>query len=398
MPPVSARIRKRDRIRQQFQEFFAQETAGGILLGAAAICALLWTNTPLKNSYSTFVDYSLLGGPSLLFWVNDLLMAVFFFLVGLEIKRELIGGELASPRQAALPALGALGGMLIPAGIFAVINWGQPSAAAWGIPIATDIAFALGTLRLLGSGVPLGLKVFLSALAIVDDIGALVVIAVFLTPGLAIGYLGGALAAVAMLFVLAKCKARSPWPFLLVGGVLWWLTLQAGIHPTIAGVITALAIPADTAEGEEESPVAKLEHSIHPIIVFGVLPVFGLFNAGVTVNPELLKSWSSPLFLGIVLGLVVGKTLGIWSFARLATKAKVAKLPQGVTSRHLLGAGALGGIGFTMALFIASLSLPSAEELDTAKLAILTASLVAGLVGYLTLRGICKPEADDAAG
>ncbi len=427
-----------ERVLQPFQRFARTESSGGIVLLACTAIALAWANSPWAESYHHLWETPVTLGASgrgltlsLHHWINDGLMAVFFFLVGLEIKREMLVGELASPRQAALPIAGALGGMVVPAGIYAVVNAGSPGEAGWGIPMATDIAFALGVVALLGPRVPLGLKVFLAALAIVDDIGAVLVIAFFYTASLswAALALGGAVLAALVLCNIAG--VRRPLIYALLGIVLWGAFLASGIHATIAGVLLALTIPSRTRINEDEflargrqvldeferasgpettvmtnaaqqhaihelevaceqaqTPVLRLEHGLHGIVAFGIMPLFALANAGVHFGEGLLAGLSWSVSGGIVLGLVLGKPIGIALFAWLATRIGVASLPGGASWRGLIGVSCLGGIGFTMSIFIAGLAFPDAPDLlDSAKVGILAASLTAGLLGWGLLRG-----------
>ncbi|MFN8514755.1 MAG: Na+/H+ antiporter NhaA [Chloroflexia bacterium] len=416
--------------------FMQAEVSGGVVLIAAAVMALAWANSPWSGSYDALWATKITIGPTgfqlsetLLHWVNDGLMAIFFFVVGLEIKREVLIGELASPRQAALPIAAALGGMVVPALLYAALTVGREGTAGWGIPMATDIAFALGVLALLGSRVPIGLRIFLTALAIVDDLGAVLVIALFYT-----AQISWAALAVALLFLLAlvainRLGVRHPPIYLLLGLGLWVAFLKSGIHATIAGVLLALTIPArtrcDTAEffdrahaalrdfdqaGEEgrhiltnagqqaavqelealaasvQTPLQRLEHALHPWVAFAVVPIFALANAGVALGNG--ASLAHPVTLGVAVGLVFGKQIGIIGASWLIVRAGRAELPDGVTWRHIYGASLLGGIGFTMALFIASLAFGGGPLLDAAKLGTFGASLLAGLAGWAILRTI----------
>ena len=426
-----------DRVLLPFQRFARTESSGGIVLLACTALALGWANSPWADSYhhlwETPVTIGVAGRGltlSLHHWINDGLMAVFFFLVGLEIKREMLVGELASPRQAALPIAGALGGMLVPAGIYAVMNAGSPGAAGWGIPMATDIAFALGVVALLGPRVPLGLKVFLAALAIVDDIGAVLVIAFFYTAALSWTALILGAVVLAALVLCNIAGVRHPAFYALLGVGLWLAVLASGIHATIAGVLLAMTIPSRTLINEDEfllrgrlvlddferacspattvltnaaqqqaihelevaceeaqAPLLRLEHGLHGIVAFGIMPLFALANAGVHFGGGLLAGLSWSVTTGTILGLVIGKPVGIGLFAWLATRVGVAALPAGASWRALIGVSFLGGIGFTMSIFIASLAFPESPGLlDSAKVGILIASLVAGLAGWALLR------------
>lgn len=358
------------------------------------------------------------------FWVNEALMAVFFFVVGLEIKRELLVGELATPRQAALPIVAAVGGVIVPAAIYTALNFGGPGAAGWGIPMATDIAFAIGVMAVLRDRVPLGLKVFLTALAIVDDIAAVIVIALFYTAQISWTAIGLATICVGALAVANRVGVRHPLPYALIGVILWEAVLQSGVHATIAGVLLAITIPTRTEldprqfvfhgravldhiertadretkvmaheelqgaiEALEDScekvkpPLHRLEHALHPWVTFLVMPVFALANAGITYDGKFVANLSNPTMLGIILGLVLGKPIGITLASWLAVRLRLAALPAGVNWKHIHGAGWLGGIGFTMSLFVAGLAFDDAVVLRVAKLGIFTASALAALVG-----------------
>ncbi len=419
-----------------FQEFAARETSGGILLLACTVLALIWANSPGAHYYTVLwhTPFTVgLGSFSLShelhFWVNDALMAVFFFVVGLEIKRELLAGELASARQAALPILAALGGILVPAVLYTFLNANGPGARGWGVPMATDIAFAIGVMALLGDRIPLGLKVFLTALAIVDDIAAVLVIAVFYTAHLAWGALG--VAAFCLLLALAanRLGVRHPLPYALIGAVLWLTVLQSGIHATIAGVLLAFLIPSRTAINQREflrhgravldhferaaatepfdilsdieqqtavealedacekvqPPLHRLESALHPWVTFLIMPLFALANAGVSLSGDLVKIVTQPIALGVVLGLVLGKPIGVTLFSWLAVRLGLASLPANVSWKHIHGAGWLAGIGFTMSLFMTGLAFTDDALLTAAKLGILIASLCAGILGSVIL-------------
>jgi len=423
-----------ERFLSPFQEFIDRESSGGIVLLICALAALLWANSQWAEAYHSFWHNQFIVGygdfalsKPLHLWINDGLMAIFFFVVGLEIKRELLTGELASLRKAILPVSAALGGMLAPAAIYALFNFGKESAAGWGIPMATDIAFALGIVALLGKGVPSALKIFLTALAIVDDLGAVLVIALFYTAE--IGWLSLAAAALiyALLIFINWSGIRNPLVYALLGIGLWLAFLKSGVHATIAGVLLALTIPSharinvrefaaygrsilDDFEnaGEEnetvndgqraalqaledavekvESPLQRLEHGLHPWVAFLIMPIFALANAGVALERDFFSLLVSPLSLGVVAGLVLGKQIGIMGFAWLAVRFKFADLPKGVTWRQIYGVSLLAGIGFTMSLFVADLAFGDTPRLDTAKVGILLASLISGVSGWLILR------------
>jgi NhaA family Na+:H+ antiporter len=423
-------------ILRPFQEFAKLEASGGILLLFFTVVALVWANSSWANTYFSLWQTRITVGfgtavlsKPLLLWINDGLMAVFFFVVGLEIKREILVGELASPRQAALPIAAALGGMLIPAGLYLIFNAGTERAAGWGIPMATDIAFALGVLALLGNRVPLALKVFLTALAIVDDIGAVLVIALFYTAEISLTSLLVGAGFLVCLAIANVAGARHPLIYALLGIGLWLAFLKSGVHATVAGVLLAMTIPSkarinaneflsrsramlDDFERTGESgdsvmtnaarqaalhtlermcehvatPMQRLEHALHPWVSFAIMPVFALANAGVSIGGEFLTTLTSPVSLGVALGLVIGKQVGILLFSWLAVRSRLAVLPHTVTWRQIYGAGWLGGIGFTMSLFIASLAFENGALLPTAKVGILTASSIAGIIGWLLLR------------
>lgn len=376
--------------------FFAQESAPGIVLALAALAALLVSNSPWGAWYQFFLsipgqvligDQALVLSKPLVVWVNDLWMAVFFFLVGLEIKREFLEGELSGPGQLLLPAVAALGGMLMPALIYTAINWGDSTALrGWAIPAATDIAFALGIVALLGSRVPVSLKVFLTAVAIIDDLGAIVVIALFYTANLSWPMLAGALLSGAVLFVLNRLRITRVDVYIVVGLLMWVCVLKSGVHATLAGVITALAIPMRDARGQ--SPLASIEHGLHPWVAFGVLPMFAFTNAGVVLDGVSFSTLMSPVPLGIGLGLVAGKAIGVFGAALLMVRSGLAQAPAHASTLQLLGVSMLCGIGFTMSLFIGGLAfagLGPQFELQL-KLGVLGGSLVAGVLGTWLLR------------
>jgi len=377
------------------QRFFSNEAAGGIILIIAAALAILLANMGVtRELYHAFLatPVELRVGileinKNMLLWINDALMAVFFLLVGLEVKRELVVGSLASRQRAAFPAIAALGGMVVPALIYLAFNFQDPIARdGWAIPAATDIAFALGVLALLGNRVPVALKIFLMALAIIDDLGAIVIIALFYTSELSMLSLGVAAAAIAALALLNICNVRRVGIYVLVGMVLWTAVLKSGVHATLAGVIVGFFVPLKPQEGK--SPAGQLEHVLHPWVAFMILPLFAFANAGVSLEGVTLAGLTSMLPLGIIAGLFIGKPLGIALFCWLALKLKLASLPHGTTWRQIMAVGVLCGIGFTMSIFISTLAFGSnAPELIVwAKLGILTGSLLAAFVGYGLLK------------
>jgi NhaA family Na+:H+ antiporter len=387
------------------ERFLAIEAAGGVVLLLAALVALLWANSPLRASYAALWHVPLavqLGSfafeRDLHFWINDGLMTIFFFVVGLEIRREMHGGELSNLRRAALPLVAALGGMLVPAAIFALQNQGRASASGWGVPMATDIAFAVGVLGLLGKRVRPALRVLLLALAVIDDIGAIIVIAVFYSSSFALVGLGVFAAGVVIIYALQKLGVASPVAYVPAALLAWAGVYAAGIHPTLAGVVIGLLTPV-TAWYGDESPRERMEHAFHGVVAYGIMPLFALANAGVALGNSELSGDGLWTFLGILSGLVLGKPLGIVGFAWLATRLGFASLPRGVQIAQLWVVGMVGGIGFTMAIFIADMAFPAGALLETAKLAVLCASGAAAMLGLLLgwkLLHAGAADADDA--
>ncbi|MFW0975976.1 Na+/H+ antiporter NhaA [Leclercia pneumoniae] len=377
------------------QRFFKSEASSGIILIIAAALAMMLANLNVTQSmYHAFLETPVelkVGvleiNKNMLLWINDALMAVFFLLVGLEVKRELVLGSLASRQRAAFPVIAAIGGMVVPALIYLAFNYQDPVARdGWAIPAATDIAFALGVLALLGNRVPMALKIFLMALAIIDDLGAIIIIALFYTNDLSMLSLGVAAAAIAVLAILNICNVRRVGIYVLVGMVLWTAVLKSGVHATLAGVIVGFFVPLKQQEGK--SPAKQLEHVLHPWVAFLILPLFAFANAGVSLDGVTLAGLTSMLPLGIIAGLFIGKPLGISLFCWLALKLKLASLPHGTTGRQIMAVGVLCGIGFTMSIFISTLAFGSnAPELIVwAKLGILAGSLLAAFVGYSLLK------------
>lgn len=381
-----------------FQEFFESERTGGLTLVVCTILSMLIANSGWGEGWSHFwhARLDLSAGPVLLdhsveHWVNDGLMTVFFLLVGLEIEREIYIGELADFRKALLPILAALGGMLVPAGIHFLLNRGTPEQAGFGIPMATDIAFALGMLSLLGNRIPSSLKIFLTALAIIDDLGAIVVIAIFYTKSLAFGWLAAALVTLIALVALNRLGVNNLLFYILPGTVVWYCMLRSGIHATLSGVLLAFVIPFRRRGGEPEreetvNPSYRLQHFLHKPVAFVVLPVFALANTGIVLAPGWLQGLSSGNSMGILLGLVLGKPIGILLFCWLAIRAGWCRLPDEAGFRHLFGAGLLAGIGFTMSIFITNLAFSDAGHIQGSKIAILAASLLASGLGLSMLR------------
>jgi len=369
-----------------FQRFLASEQASSILLLLVTILALVIANSALAEHYHHFWHQHVLG-LSLEEWVNDGLMAIFFLLIGLELKRELYVGELSSVNNALLPTIAAMGGMIVPALIFWQFNQGTAYQAGVGIPMATDIAFALGVLSLLGKRVPALLKVFLVAFAVIDDLGAAIMIAVFYTASISWPHLLGALAILALLFALNRWRVLSMLPYLLGGACMWWLTLQSGVHATLAGIALAFAIPFNRQPENDHSPSHQLEHALHLPVAFVILPVFAFANTGVHIAANSLDTvFSHHNSLGIILGLLLGKPLGITLAVVAAVVAGVCKLHAPLRLAHVIGAGMLGGIGFTMSIFITNLAFSEmADAINLSKMAILTGSLLSGLAGWVWL-------------
>ncbi len=450
LPSLARQSRRRapvDYLLRPFDMLVQMPTLAGALLILATVIALVWANSPWAGQYQDILHTDITIGAgdwalteSVLHWINDLLMGLFFLLVGLEIKQEILIGELRSMRKAALPLIAAAGGMAIPGLIYMALNMGEGGEPrGWGVPVATDIAFALGLLILLGRRVPSSIRVFLATLAIADDLGALLVIAIFYTEELGLNYLAFAGAAVAGLIALNRLGVRNPGVYFLVGAFLWYFTLKSGVHATIAGVVMAATIPArsrvdadefltysraaldsfDRAQGNKhdrlisgdeqaaveaveracylvEPALPRLERVLVPWVGYVIVPVFALANAGVAVGIETVGALWSPVGLGVMLGLVIGKPLGVVGASWLAVQVGLARLPEGVRWGHLIGAGMLAGVGFTMSLFIAVLAFTDAEQLEGAKLAVLSASAVSGLAGLVTLWWVSRSGATPA--
>ncbi|WP_217272201.1 Na+/H+ antiporter NhaA [Sphingopyxis sp. BSNA05] len=374
------------------QEFIARETSAGIILFCAAVAAMVAMNSAFNPYYLAFLDIpvalqfgALEIAKPLSLWINDGLMAIFFFLVGLEVKRELIEGQLSSIEQAALPAIAAVGGMALPALVFLYFNWNiAENVNGWAIPAATDIAFALGVLALLGKHAPVSLKVLLLAIAIIDDIGAIIIIALFYTADVSSVSLLLAGGGTVLLFAMNRLGVIRTAPYILVGIFLWICVLKSGVHATLAGVIAALAIPLSARDGS--SPLKHLEHILHPWTAFLVLPIFAFANAGVSLAGLQISDLMAPLALGIAAGLVVGKQLGVFGCIYLATRTGLVKRPAGVSWLQLYGLACLTGIGFTMSLFIGNLAFDDPGQIETVKLGVISGSVVSGLLGYCLLR------------
>ncbi|HPB54140.1 MAG TPA: Na+/H+ antiporter NhaA [Saprospiraceae bacterium] len=433
-------MHKRNNKLNPFLAFIDKEKVGSILLGISVILALIIANSPLAPYYYEILDKKLglsIDGKmfqehDILHWINDGLMAVFFFVVGLELKREFVGGELASPRQALLPIGAAIGGMVVPALIYIIFNYGTETAHGWGIPMATDIAFALGVLHLVGNRVPIGAKVFLAALAIVDDLGAVLVIALFYSSDITLQSLLAGLGFAVAMFVGNKMGVRNIFFYAILGICGVWLSfMNSGVHPTIAAVIAAFTIPADVILPEKEysgkiekllkqfnsldlgdktkalsqsqlhildnvkdqtnaaiAPLQRLEHALHPFVNLFVLPIFAFANAGVSLNVEMSGLFSGGVIPGVFLGLLVGKVVGVVGTSYLMKAVDLAVIPRGVNFRGMIGLGLLAGIGFTMSLFVTTLAFTNPEHTDQAKIGIFTASITAGIAGYWLLKKV----------
>ncbi|ATA73323.1 Na+/H+ antiporter NhaA [Capnocytophaga canis] len=371
-----------------FKEFFESEKAGGLILIACTVISLLIANSSFGESYVQFFQTKT-AGLSIEHWINDGLMAIFFLLIGLELEREIYKGELSNVKDALLPIFAAIGGMLIPAGIFLALNFGTETQAGAGIPMATDIAFALGILSLLGNRVPVSLKVFLTALAVIDDLGAIIIIAIFYTKELLWTNLLIALGIFAVLLVLNRLKVKSLIPYLLGGVAMWYFMLVSGVHATIAGVLLAFAIPF--GDGGEESTSYKLQHYLHKPVAFVILPIFALANTAIFFEGDISEILTQNNSLGIALGLIVGKPLGIFLLSFLAVSFGLCKLPSDINWKSVLGVGFLAGIGFTMSIFITLLAFDNdIMVINNSKLVILLSSLMAGLIGFVSLKLILK--------
>ena len=378
------------RLTKTFKAFFESEKSGGLLLLFVTIISLLLANSPIQTEYIAFWETNM-GGHSITHWINDGLMAIFFLLIGLELEREIYHGELSNIKNAALPIFGALGGMAIPAGVFLIFNYGTITQNGAGIPMATDIAFAIGILSLLGNRVPTSLKVFLTALAVIDDLGAIMVIAVFYTETIVYMNLIIAFAIMGGLFILNRRKVHNLIPYLIGGAAMWYFMLNSGVHATVTGVLLAFVIPF--GNGSKETSSYKLQHFLHKPAAFIILPLFAMANTGIAISSNWHEELNHPNTIGIILGLVVGKPLGIWLFSFLAVSLGICTLPRDLKWNNILGAGMLGGIGFTMSIFITMLAFKNDGEavITYSKIAILIASFIAGTIGFLWLKFNLKP-------
>ncbi|HUN17497.1 MAG TPA: Na+/H+ antiporter NhaA [Saprospiraceae bacterium] len=370
-----------------FQEFIESEKSGGIVLVFCTIISLLISNSEFSTAYHHFWS-SQLFNESIEYWINDGLMVIFFLLIGLELEREVYQGELSRFKEALFPILGALGGMLIPALVYFYFNYNFESISGIGIPMATDIAFALGVLSLVGKKVPLSLKIFLTALAVIDDLGAILVIAIFYTKTLQWNYLLLALSVFAILLLLNRLKINKLFPYLIGGIFMWYFMLHSGVHATITGVLLAFAIPF--GKGTENSISIQLQKALHYPVAFLILPIFALANTSITISSETLNSFTQPYSLGIFFGLLIGKPIGIFLLAFLAVKIKICTLPQNISWSMLFSVAILGGIGFTMSIFITLLAFNHSEIINNSKFIILISSFCAGLIGYAAVQLSCK--------
>lgn len=366
-----------------FKEFFNSEKTGGLILVVATVLSLGLANSPIQTDYIHFWHTDL-GGHSLVHWINDGLMAIFFLLIGLELEREIYQGELSNIKNASLPIFGAIGGMLLPAGLFLLFNFGTQTQAGAGIPMATDIAFAVGILSLLGTRVPVSLKIFLMALAIIDDLGAIIIIAVFYTSSISLVNLLIALGIFVFLLILNRFKVYHLTPYLIGGVVMWYFMLHSGVHATIAGVLLAFAIPF--GNGDKKSTSYILQHFLHKPVAFVILPLFAIANTCIALGDH----WESGLLqissIGIMVGLFIGKPLGVWLFSFIGVSAGLCALPKDLKWKNIIGAGFLGGIGFTMSIFITLLAFDDADAINSSKIAIIMASIMAGTFGFFFLK------------
>jgi len=375
------------RLTRLFTEFFESEKASGILLLVCTIISLIIANSASQIEYLSIWNYEF-NHHSVSHWINDGLMAIFFLLIGLELEREIYDGELSDLKTAALPAIAALGGMIVPAGIYIILNNNLPSSSGAGIPMATDIAFAIGILSLVGKNVPVSLKVFLTALAVIDDLGAIIVIAVFYSSTILLSNLFIALGIFAVLLILNRMKVHNLIPYLIGGVFMWYFMLNSGVHATITGVLLAFAIPF--GDGKKSSPSYILQHFLHKPVAFLILPLFALANTALTLDANWYVDLDSRASLGIIAGLTLGKPLGILAFCIIAVKLGFCQLPENTQWKHIMGAGLLGGIGFTMSIFITLLAFDSIEFINSSKIAILIASLLSAITGFIWLKSASR--------
>ena len=372
-----------------YNEFFDSEKAGGLILVFVTLISLILANSGWQTAYIHFWHIDL-GGHSIVHWINDGLMTIFFLLIGLELEREIYRGELSDIKSAALPIMGAMGGMLVPAGLFLLLNYGTITQAGAGIPMATDIAFTIGILSLLGNRVPNSLKIFLTALAVIDDLGAIIVIAIFYTTTIAYTNLFVALGIFVFLLLLNRLKIKNLIPYLTGGVVMWYFMLHSGVHATIAGILLAFAIPF--GKGDETSPSNVLLHLLHKPVAFFILPLFAIANTAIALGTDLFSGLGDTNGLGIMAGLVIGKPLGIVLFSFLGVILGISTLPSDLKWRNITGAGFLGGIGFTMSIFITLLAYTNDDLVNNSKIAVIVASILAGTIGYTILKLTLKQE------
>ena len=383
------------KLTKTFKNFFDSEKSSGILLIICTVVSLAITNSILGANYLAMWQMKI-GGLSVEHWINDFLMAIFFLLIGLELERELKVGELSDIKNALLPIFAAIGGIAAPAAIHFALNNGTLTQSGIGIPMATDIAFALGVLALLGSRVPASLKVFLAALAVIDDLGAIIVIAVFYTAQLSTAYLFGALVVFGLLILMKKAGVKRLTPYLLGGVLLWFCMLKSGVHATIAGVLLAFTIPFSAKEDDEDSASHRLEHFLHKPVAFVILPIFALANTGIVIGADALANLTTANSTGIIAGLVFGKPIGITLLSFIVVSLGICRLPLDLSWKHVFGAGILGGIGFTMSIFITNLAfVGEADVINVSKMAILLGSLTAGTIGFLWLKIFGKAKESD---
>ena len=373
------------RITKLFKDFFESEKVGGLILIACTMISLMLANSSFSQEYLHFWHTNI-NGHSLEHWINDGLMAIFFLLIGLELEREVYIGELSDLKKATLPIFAALGGMIVPALLYLSLNFGIETQSGAGIPMATDIAFALGILSLLGNKVPTSLKVFLTALAVIDDLGAILVIAIFYTNDLSLFNLGIALGIFAVLLIMNRLKVRNLIPYLVLGVFMWYFMLNSGVHATISGVLLAFAIPF--GNGDKKSTSYLLQHWLHKPVAFLILPIFALANTAIIINSDWHYALTHHYTIGIAIGLILGKFIGISLFSYAAVKTKICQLPDDLNWKSIFGVSFLGGIGFTMSIFITLLAFNDDEHISNAKIMILISSLVAGLIGYFLLKTI----------
>ncbi len=380
------------RVAKLFNEFFNSEKAGGLILVFATIFSLFLANSSFSANYIRIWDYDI-GGHSLVHWINDGLMAIFFLLIGLELEREIYDGELSSFKNASLPIFGAIGGMVVPALIFSLLNFGTETQSGVAIPMATDIAFAIGILSLLGKRVPLSLKIFLTAFAVIDDLGAIIIIALFYSGSLSVTNLLLALGIWGLLFILNRLKVCNLIPYLVGGVLMWYFMSKSGVHATITGVLLAFVIPF--SKGGEKSPSFILQHLLHKPVAFFILPLFALANTSILIGADWQSGLGQSNSLGIIAGLVIGKPLGIWLFSLLGVGLGLCVLPSDLKWKNILAVGFLGGIGFTMSIFITLLAFDSEAMINSSKIAIILASLIAGVIGYVFLKLTLTEQADE---